>query len=506
MSSENGIEVAETSMDTLEEGNYIKEDGLVEPSSLQEEEEVERESQLIKNKEEETMTEGVCSFFTKQRGGFRILDIVLYFLMGILGDLDIGYAESPTFQSFVAVANFNAAPGALSVMAGILCGALLATFVLMYFSPTKRVLISAIIQIIGALFFWTLPSPYDSYFGNSVLLGGMAALQITILPLTYYAGPPATRAYVLGQGISPFLGMGLINILVAIGASEAAYMVVLILFPILTCICFFCLDHSAFSSNKAVSKRDGDVLNTNNSDNDIDRDLSQLVDEIETEAEADVEEKDGSKKLSKQDAASAFKEIMYTYLPPSIIYMVISSLFNSAVSMPKLQSSSFSYAGYTTQEEVIQGQDQVALTTTAVSSVVVLLSILTPLGKIVPNLSWWVIWFPVLAVVVLFFVSSLGLLADAFPPMPIGALYFIQIIFGLVASLQNAYIPLFIGADKSLTEKYREFQLQCLLIFGFIFALIATSFSLFYFTDRVLEGCQSNYEANYDGVSCNNFS
>jgi len=288
MSSENGIEVAETNMDTLEEGNYIKEDGSVEPSSLQEEE-VERESQLIKNKEEETMTEGVCSFFTKQRGGFRILDIILYFLMGILGDLDIGYAESPTFQSFVAVANFNAAPGALAVYGGILCGGLFTTFALMYFSPTKRVLICAIIQIIGAIFFWTLPSPYNNYFGNFVLLLGMAALQITILPLTYYAGPPATRAYVVGQGISPFLGTGIITILVALGASEAAYMVVLILFPILSCICFFCLDRSSFSSNKAVSNRDDDVLNTNKSDNDIDRDRSQLVGEAEAEAETETD-------------------------------------------------------------------------------------------------------------------------------------------------------------------------------------------------------------------------
>ena len=79
----------------------------------------------------------------------RKLDLVLYFLIGMFNDLDVGYTGTATFSTFIALPNFNAAPTAFATMIGGVVGALLTTFVLMGFRPEVRIVTLAAIQFTG---------------------------------------------------------------------------------------------------------------------------------------------------------------------------------------------------------------------------------------------------------------------------------------------------------------------------------------------------------------------
>lgn len=429
------------------------------------------------------------------------VNLVLYFILGVVSDLDVGYVQTPGFQQYIIGPNFNAAPGSVFLMLGMLLGGLLPTFVLIRFRPGVRIVITLLIQLMGTLFMWTLPLPFSNYLGTFFLYMGMVGTQITILPLTYYAGSSATIFYLAGQAIASFVGSALISLFDQLDLEETAHMIVLLCFPIISGLAFFSLDRSVFTmdENRNMNGNTQDIeIRDPNGGQDIECGCSNNTD-IETEANI-------SKQLSREESLAALKEIGMRYFPMLISWGLFMSLWSSSIANPSLQSSSLSYGGYDTHDSILEASDTITLVSSIVSTIVIVGSILSPLGNIISKQSPYFLWIPIGIMVVLSATGLLGICANAFPPMPVGVFYAASIAFSFCASGLNAYIPLFVGNDTILSKQYKEFQIQIAMSIFFLVQLVINSFGMFWFAGYVRNECIANYESNHEGVSCTYFS
>ena len=107
--------------------------------------------------------------------------------------------------------------------------------------------------------------------------------------------------------------------------------------------------------------------------------------------------------------------------------------------------------------------------------------------------------------IILFVSGSLGVLAGLYPPMPLSALYFVQILFSLANQSIQSFAPLLIGNDHAITKKYGEFQLQIILTIFIAVQISVNLISMFWLHGYAGDQCQKNYEDQYDGVSCTMF-
>jgi len=425
--------------------------------------------------------------------------MILFFILGVFSDIEVGYFSQPGFQKFVNLPDFNPVPGALCMMGGMITGALSATLLLIKLIPERRIMITAPVQFIGALFVWVLPKPFNLLVGSFVMMGGMVAQQIVLLPLTYYYGPSVTSSYVAGQTLAPLLGTFLINIFDWIhwDNNKVPYMIVLLSFPIITIIAFFALDRSALATSS----------NSNNED-----DISQA------DAGADIDSDDGknveaktndttskSKQLTVSESMAAIQELMLRYLPWYVIQSIVFALWTTAIASPSLPSSTFSYAG-STVETIYVHTDRLALVMALISGIVIVLVIFSPLGKVVAHLSPNVMWINTGITVVVVVSGSLGVWFNAFPPMPVAAYSFLSIVFDLTSKVNIAFTEMILGSDTKLTQHYKEFQIQFLTTLFLVVQLAVTLLCMFWLQTYTLEACRKNYEDEYKGVTCTFFA
>ena len=106
--------------------------------------------------------------------------MILFFVLGVVSDLEVGYYSQPGFQKFVALPEFNPVPGQLCLFCGMITGALIATLLLIKLVPERRIMITAPVQFIGAIFVWVLPKPFNLLVGGFVMMGGMVAQQVCL--------------------------------------------------------------------------------------------------------------------------------------------------------------------------------------------------------------------------------------------------------------------------------------------------------------------------------------
>mmetsp|Transcript_31957 Transcript_31957/g.77255 ORF Transcript_31957/g.77255 Transcript_31957/m.77255 type:complete len:493 (+) Transcript_31957:186-1664(+) len=459
----------------------------------------------ILNKEKFTALDRIGKYDLSE---IRKLDLVLYFLIGMFNDLDVGYTGTATFSTFIALPNFNAAPTAFATMIGGVVGALLTTFVLMGFRPEVRIVTLAAIQFTGGLFAWVLPSPYNNVLGMGIMFCGVIGTQTAMTPLTYYSSAYSTTMYLAGLQVSVLFGSTLINIFDALNFGKAAFMLVLLCFPIVTCILFFNLDRSVFVNDGIDVKGHGGDIEGENI-----KGTSGIENEnVNTSTTASIMKSMGpyatsesavSERLPKADMLAAFTEIRFRYIPTFALTAFFDMLYLSSINIP-FESSSLSYGGHTI-DTIFKAGDHVSLATGLLMAVVGL-SILTPLGKIVSNMTPRALLMPTIVMIILVVLVLSGMLYNDFPPMPIWAFYVVALAISFVPGFFGAYAPLFVGADKMLTRKYNEFQTQLSLSVYNIFLLIASIFSMLWFSPHVHSECEANYEANYEGVTCDLFS
>mmetsp|Transcript_39979 Transcript_39979/g.44748 ORF Transcript_39979/g.44748 Transcript_39979/m.44748 type:complete len:519 (+) Transcript_39979:62-1618(+) len=427
------------------------------------------------------------------------LNLVLFFVLGVFSDLDVGYVSTPGFQRFIAIDNFNPAPGALCTFGGMLTGVLGATLLLIKLKPEMRIIISTTVQFIGGGFMWVLPTPYNQFVGFFFMYTGMVALQTTLLPLTFYYGPSVTSSYVAGQTVAGLVGTALINIFDAFNGGKTLHMLVLLCFPIICAIAFFGLDRS-------VLRVTSDDSSTNNNEHDIEQ-ISN-GDNNKTKQEDEEKKNDNgskSKQLTVSESMAAIMEVKFRYAPFFIIEAIFMGLWNSSFASPTVQSSTFSYAGSTTQETILANSDHVALACALVTTILIVLTIFSPLGKIISNSSPFLLWIPTGTIVIIFIFGSLGVLYDVYPPMPVPVWYFVSILFSISCQSVVAFTPLILGCDTKVTQRYKEFVIQILQTI-FLFSQIgAVILSMFWLQQHTREQCQEHYEEQYEGVSCTYF-
>jgi len=429
------------------------------------------------------------------------LNLVLFFVLGVFSDLDIGFVQAPGFQRFIALEGYNPVPGALCLFGGMLAGALLATFILIKFVPGIRISITATLQFIGALFVWLLPTPYNQLVGYFFMYTGMSGMQTVLMPLTFYYGQSSTASYVAGTVVAPLLGTALINLFDVIKLKETAYMIVLLSFPIISAIAFFSLNKPASTTTTATNE---DSNNNENETNDIETNITGDNHGDKTKEEENNNENNVSKQLTVAESFVAFQEVVYRYLPFFVIDGLFFGLWNLAISTPFLVSSSFSYGG-SAKETIYADSDKLSLATSLVTTIIIVLTIFSPLGAIISKKSPIFLWIPAITMIILCVLGSLGFLTDLYPPMPVSALYFVQILVSLANQSIQSFAPLLVGSDHTITKKYNEFQLQIILSIFIIVQIIVSLFGLFWLQGYTGDQCQNNYEDHYDGVSCTYF-
>mmetsp|Transcript_19702 Transcript_19702/g.46242 ORF Transcript_19702/g.46242 Transcript_19702/m.46242 type:complete len:462 (-) Transcript_19702:60-1445(-) len=419
----------------------------------------------------------------------RKRDMALFFAIGLFSDLDQGFTSTGGFARFVHAPHYDAAPQMLSMFIGGILGSLFATFVLTGFRPTVRVLVNSSIMVLGGVFCWTLQSPASVYLGYGFLFMGQFSQMSTIQPLTYYVSAYATTLYQAGFNFSMLVGAAIIKIYdraFGVDPPKAAYMLTVIAFPLVVLGLFSCLDQSSLKID--VDKSKGSVL-TLDTENQSERKSS-------TESE--------STRLSKVEMLAALNEIGLRYIP---LYCVLATLL--AIWMGSIanyfNSASLSHAG-NTANTIFDAMDNVTLVYASISAFIGLL-LLTPLGKIVSGMSIFIMWIPIAVYLALITTVLVGLFQNAFPPMT-GAAYWIV---GLLCNtfipiITQSFLPLFLSADKHVTQRFNEFQAQIGLLIFQVFIFIGTLFGLIWFSGEVYSQCVSNYEANYEGVSCDNFA
>ena len=339
-----------------------------------------------------------------------------------------------------------------------------------------------------------------------IMFCGVIGLQTAIPSLTYYSSAYSMEMYLIGLQVSELFGSTIIIVFDALHLDKAAYMAVLLCFPIIICILFFSLDRSAFidHDNDVSVHHGGDIEGDSSTGTNGIKDTTALTSSSINSQGPDntTSESIGSEMLSKTDMWAAFKEICCRYMPTFLLSSVFNTLYLSSINRP-LQSSSLSYGGKTIDTIFIAGDETnlaFGLVTAAVG-----LSILTPLGKIISSMNPLVLVVPTLIMTISVIIALMGLLSGVFPPMPIWAYYIVHLSISMVITFFETYYPLFIGADKTLTKKYAEFQLQICMNFEDTFLLIAAIFSVMWFSPHVYSECEVNYGASYDGVTCDYF-
>ena len=273
-----------------------------------------------------------------------------------------------------------------------------------------------------------------------------------------------------------------------VNPPKAAYMLTVIAFPLVVLGLFSCLDQSSLKIDVSKSKGSGSVL-TLDAENQSDQ---------KSTAESE------STRLSKAEMLAALNEVGLRYIP---LYCVLATLL--AIWMGSIanyfNSASLSHAGQTA-DTIFKAMDNVTLVYASISAFIGLL-LMTPLGKIVSKRSIFIMWFPIAVYLALITTVLVGLFQNAFPPMT-GAAYWIV---GLLCNtflpiITQSFLPLFLSADKHVTRRFNEFQAQVGLLIFQVFIFIGTLFGLIWFSGEVYSQCVSNYEANYQGVSCDNFA
>ena len=201
---------------------------------------------------------------------------------------------------------------------------------------------------------------------------------------------------------------------------------------------------------------------------------------------------------------AAIQEIMLRYVSFFATLSLFEALYLTAIANPLLPSSTFTYAGYTV-ETIFVRTDRLALVRTFISAIVIVLVIFSPLGKVVARLSPSVMWIPTGMIVVIVVSSSLGVLFNAYPPMPVAAYSFLSIMFSLLAQANMAFTEMILGSDTKLTKRYKEFQIQFITTIYISVQLTVTLLCMFWLRLYTLEKCRENYEDEYEDVSCTYF-
>ena len=106
--------------------------------------------------------------------------MILWFVLGVFSDLEVGYYSQLGFQKFVNLPDFNPVPGTLCMSSGLITGALVAMLLLIKLVPERRIMITAPVMFIGALFIWVLPKPFNLLVGSFVMMFGMGAQQVCL--------------------------------------------------------------------------------------------------------------------------------------------------------------------------------------------------------------------------------------------------------------------------------------------------------------------------------------
>jgi len=292
----------------------------------------------------------------------------------------------------------------------------------------------------------------------------------------------------------------LINLFDMIQLKETAYMIVLLSFPIISVIAFFGLNKPAFTTTATNEESS----NNENETNDIETNTIGENNGDTTKEDDKNNKNNASKQLTVAESFVAFQEVVYRYLPYFVIEALCYGLWNSAIATPFLQSGSFSYGG-STEETIFADSDKLPLATSLVTTIVIVLTIFSPLGTIISNQNPKLLWIPAITMIILFVSGSLGVLTGLYPPMPLSVLYFVQILFSLANQSIQSFGPLLVGSDHTITKKYNEFQLQIMLSISLIVQISVALFAMFWFHGYAGDQCQKNYEDQYDGVSCTNF-
>jgi len=400
--------------------------------------------------------------------------LILTFIVGITTDISASYFGSATFQGYIALPCFNPAPGILIGSIAPLLGSLFVPFLMSKFSPEVSVIFCASLQFLAGLFFWWLPSPFNYYFGDIVYRFSLGALVSVYPSLFTRLEPMVIRCYMGGVTLSLLFGQVVVIIFDAIGVGRTTHMITLCIFPVVNVSAFYFLDRSQFRQTK-------------NGDNHHNGDEEKVVSNV----------------LSPTEMLSASKEMAYRYYLWYFSFVLCVKFFFN-MDFPYIGSSVFSYAGFDTKMEIFLELDKLNIYTSSVIAVVGI-SVMTPLGRIIPsNINIYFMWVPTLSCVFMAITLMVGLLAGAFPPLPPGWYISFKVMLSLCATLIGAYTIVYIAFDKTMTAKYHEFQVQSLYMLsnaiGFIFSL----FSLFWFSAHVRMACDTNYQDVYttENVTC----
>ena len=128
------------------------------------------------NKNDATIATGrkMCKALTN-------ITMILFFVLGVVSDLEVGFYQEPGFQKFIALPEYNPVPGILCMFCGMITGALIALLLLIKLVPERRIMITSTLQFIGAIFLWVLPKPYINLLvGSFVMMMGMVAQQVCL--------------------------------------------------------------------------------------------------------------------------------------------------------------------------------------------------------------------------------------------------------------------------------------------------------------------------------------
>ena len=341
-----------------------------------------------------------------------------------------------------------------SSIGGVL-GNIISTFILTkLYTPKFRVILNAIIQIVGILLTWLLSYPMNVIFGLGILTIGFQGMLTTIMPLSNYAGGMATRSYQVGFSAAPVFGIILVEIGTSAGFSASGFFIMALGIPLLNTISFFFLDQTVWTDNdKNKHKKDDGkkknntttaastadvaivVINDNSggsSDSDNNDKRSAVVDDDDDESEGQEQLRpsislfvdDNLKNstsnsitvsnMSINDYLTATKEIACRYLPIYVFNFGLARFWTDAVYQPSFVSSSTTYHGLNV-EDAITTSDTVLLSS-HIGVFGVGLTIFTCLGTIIPQkLSPYWLWIPNVCQAILLSVVLSGVAYGAFP-------------------------------------------------------------------------------------------
>jgi MFS family permease len=430
-------------------------------------------------------------------------DLFLYFFLGATTLLIKGLSITPSFSKAIGIQNTQVPQAGLAFALGALLGIVIVTTFYTKLRPKKRVGISAGLEFIGLLLMCIPIRPVNWWLGLIVMAMGVGSMIGTIMPLTSYASGKATKAFQLGFALSNLLG-ALTSKIFQINMPKFVMIIIILIFPLLNLGTFLSLDQSPWDHicNSTSSDQAKDNDKTGKSEiNEEDLSGIPVSNDNGRELSIDFDTDDNTKDqepLSKDEKLCAVKQMLFRYWPIFLIAGVTQQLFQLTVLFP-FESSSFTYGGMATDQVSTTGSTLTIIAFTC--SFLFGLTVLTKIGRIISTMNPYLLWIPSSIMVLLVGIVFIGVTYGAFPPLQYAPYFIYPVVFVSYQSIQ-IYSPLIIRNDEKLNPRFAELQLQTLYLMNYLSVFIVATLGTTFLAQYVLDGCNSNYGQQYDGVSC----